>query len=165
MLEHDRINLSQGIDVNDTNVSKKCDIWHYWYFLDKRFKFEPYVCNRCHNLMQKAISFNDVAINSVKGRDYRIQFWYMSKDDDLSIMKKSDLNEKVNYNFFFSCLDIIKIEYLLLKEINKDYQNKQNIAMKISKKDSKQIRNKYKELPNEEQIKSRDYGRNRYQNV
>ena len=45
----------------------------------------------------------------------------MSKDDDLSIMKKSDLNEKVNYNFFFSCRDIIKIEYLLLKEINKDY--------------------------------------------
>ena len=72
MLEHNRINLSEGIDVNDTNVSKECDIWHYWYFLDKGFKFEPYVYNRCHNLMQKAISSNDVAINSVKGRDYRI---------------------------------------------------------------------------------------------
>ena len=62
----------KGLMLMIQMYQKKCDIWHYWYFLDKRFKFEPYVCNRCHNLMQKAISFYDVAINSVKGRDYRI---------------------------------------------------------------------------------------------
>ena len=28
--------------------------------------------------MQKAMNFNDVAIVSVKGIDYRINFWYMS---------------------------------------------------------------------------------------
>ena len=39
MIEYDRIDLSKVIDVNKTNVSKKCDIWHYWYFLDKGFKF------------------------------------------------------------------------------------------------------------------------------
>ena len=31
--------------------------------------------------MQKAMSFNDVAIVYVKGSAYRIHFWYMSKDD------------------------------------------------------------------------------------
>ena len=42
--------------------------------------------------MQKAINYNDVAVVSVKGSDYRIHFWYMSKDDAISIMKNSNLN-------------------------------------------------------------------------
>ena len=41
--------------------------------------------------MQKAISFNDVVIVSVKGSDYRIHFWYISKDDAISTMKNSNL--------------------------------------------------------------------------
>ena len=48
------------------------------------------------------MNFNDVAIVSVKGSDYRIHFWYMSKDDAINIMKNSNLNKKVDhYNFFF----------------------------------------------------------------
>ena len=39
--------------------------------------------------MQKAVNFNDVAIASIKGSDYRIHFWYMSKDDAINIMKNS----------------------------------------------------------------------------
>ena len=42
----------------------------YWYFFDKCFKYEPYLCNGCHNLMHKATNFNDVAIVSVKLNDY-----------------------------------------------------------------------------------------------
>ena len=30
MLEYDRINISEGIDVNKTSASKECDICHYW---------------------------------------------------------------------------------------------------------------------------------------
>ena len=71
MLEYDRI------DINKTNASKEYDICHHWYFLDKNFKYEPYLCNGCHDLMQKAINFNNVIIVSVKGSDYRIHFWYM----------------------------------------------------------------------------------------
>ena len=48
----------------------------------------------CHELMQKAMNFNNVAIVSIKGNHYRIHFWYMSKDDANSIMNNSDLNEK-----------------------------------------------------------------------
>ena len=33
MLYYDRIDVSEGIDVNKTSASKKCDICHYWYFL------------------------------------------------------------------------------------------------------------------------------------
>ena len=54
MLEYDRIDISEGIDVNKTNASKECDICHYWYFLDHIFfKYEPYLCNGCHYIIQK----------------------------------------------------------------------------------------------------------------
>ena len=51
MLEYDRIYYSQGMDFNQTNLSKKCDICHYWYFKNIGFKNEPYLCNGCHNLI------------------------------------------------------------------------------------------------------------------
>ena len=51
--------------------------------------------------MQKVITFNDVAIVSIKGNDYRIHFWYMSKDDAINIMNNSDLNEKTGVLEFF----------------------------------------------------------------
>ena len=72
MLEHDRIYISESIDLNKTNASKECNICLYWYFLDKGFKCGPYLCNGCHNLMQTAINFIDVATASFKGSDYRI---------------------------------------------------------------------------------------------
>ena len=88
------IDTSEGIDVNKTYVSKECHICHYWHFLGKGFEFEPYVCNDCHDVMQKAINFSDVAIISVKGSDYRIYFWNMRKDDAMSNLKNFNLNEK-----------------------------------------------------------------------
>ena len=68
MLEYERIDISEGIDVDKTILSKECDICHYWYFEDIGFKYEPYLCSSCHDLMQKAISFNKTAIVYIKGR-------------------------------------------------------------------------------------------------
>ena len=95
MLEYDRIDISEGIDINKTNASKECRICHYWYFKDISFKYEPYLCNGCHGLMQKARRFNDVAIVYVKRRAYRIHVWYMSKDDSISIMNNSNVIDKM----------------------------------------------------------------------
>ena len=94
MLEYDRIDVSEGIDVDKTNKSKECNIWHCWYFLDKNFNYDPYLCNGCHDLMQKAMSFKNAAIVSIKGNDYRIHFWYMSQNDAIVIMTNSNLNVK-----------------------------------------------------------------------
>ena len=44
--------------------------------------------------MQKAMSFNKIAIAYVKGSAYRIKFWYMSKDDAINIMNGSILLDK-----------------------------------------------------------------------
>ena len=94
MLEYDRIDISEGVDVNKTNLSKECDICHYWYFKNIGFKHEPYLCNGCLVLMQKAMSFSDVAVVYVKGSAYRIHFWYKSKDDPINIMNGSNLTDK-----------------------------------------------------------------------
>ena len=50
--------------------------------------------------MQKAMSFNDVAIAYVRESAYRI-IWYMSKDDAISIMKNSNLIDKKGVLQFF----------------------------------------------------------------
>ena len=96
MLEYDKIDISEGTDVNKTNASKECDICHYWYFKGIGFKYEPYIFNGCHDLMQKAMTFNVVAIVSVKGSDYRIHFWYMRKDNAINIMKNSNSDKKMD---------------------------------------------------------------------
>ena len=101
MLEYNRIDISEGIDINKINASKGCEICHYWYFTDLSFKCEPYLCNGCHGLIQKAISFIDVAIVYVKRSTYRIHFWYMSKDDAISIMNNSNLIYKMGVLYFF----------------------------------------------------------------
>ena len=47
--------------------------------------------------MQKAISFNDVVVAFAEGNDYRFDFWYMSKDESINIMKNSELSKKVEH--------------------------------------------------------------------
>ena len=91
MLEYDRINISEVIDVNETNASKECDICHYWYFKDIGFKYELYLCNGYHDSLQKAMIFNGIATFYVKGSAYRIHFWYMGI---FSIMNNSNLVDK-----------------------------------------------------------------------
>ena len=70
-----------------------------WYlslliFLDRGFKYEPYICNVCHNLTRKTMNFNDAATVSVKGSDYKTHFWYIRENDAINIMKNYNLNEK-----------------------------------------------------------------------
>ena len=102
MLEYKRIDISEGIDVNKTNLSKECDICHYWFFKDIDFKYEPYLCNGCHDLMQKAMGFDNIDIVYIKENTYRIHFWYMSTDDAINIMTGCNLVDKkgVLYIFF-----------------------------------------------------------------
>ena len=94
MLEYNKINISGGIDINKTNLLKECDICHYQYFKNIGFKYDKYLCNGCHDLMQKAVSFNNVAVVYVKGNAYRIHFWCMDKDDAINIMNGSNLVDK-----------------------------------------------------------------------
>ena len=45
MLYFYRMIVSEGTDINKISSSREYDICHYWYFLNKGFKFQPNVCN------------------------------------------------------------------------------------------------------------------------
>ena len=49
MLYYDRNDVSEETDINKTSASKKYYISRYWYFLNKQFKFQSYVCNECYD--------------------------------------------------------------------------------------------------------------------
>ena len=68
MLYFNKIDVSEGIGVSKTSVSKECDIFHYCYFLNK-VKFQPNACNRYHDLLMMSMSLIDIAILNIKSAD------------------------------------------------------------------------------------------------
>ena len=53
MLVYERIDISDGINVNKSDESKEWMFCHYWYFLDKSFSYGTYLYDGCYNMMQK----------------------------------------------------------------------------------------------------------------
>ena len=70
MLYYDRIDISEGIDVNKTSASKECIICYYWYFVSKVFKFQPDVCSGCHDVLLMPLSLTDIAILNINSVEY-----------------------------------------------------------------------------------------------
>ena len=107
------------------------------------------------------MNINDVVIAFLKEVIIELMFWYISKDDAISIMNNSNLNEKIGV-------------LLYIKWVKKTYYQRNgdvilNGAREYYKSDKKrlkdQVRNKYRELSEEERNIKREYGRNRYHNM
>ena len=79
MLYYNRIDVSEGIDVNKTSASQDCDICHHWFFLNYSFKFQSNVSNRYHDLLM-SVNLSDNAILNIKGSDYRCIISLISKN-------------------------------------------------------------------------------------
>ena len=73
MLYYDRIEVSEGFDVNMTSESKESNICRYWYFLNKRIKFQPNACNGCHDLLIMSLNLTDNAILNINSSDKRLK--------------------------------------------------------------------------------------------
>ena len=58
-----------NIDISGKGV--KCMICNYSYFSDS-FKYQPYVCNECHDFSMAVINLSDFFILNIKGIDYRV---------------------------------------------------------------------------------------------
>ena len=84
MLVYEKINISDGIDVDMSDKSKECMLCHYWYFLDKNFSYGPYLCDRCYNMMQKCSKLKNIV--RVKESAYRICLMFMSKREVEKLM-------------------------------------------------------------------------------
>ena len=73
---------------------KKVYALHYRYFKDVGFKFEPNVCNKCHDLLMTAYELKNIAILSVKGADFRSILWGIGKDEAIDRLNDSVLENK-----------------------------------------------------------------------
>ena len=94
MLQYERIDVSEGIDLNKSDKSKECMICHYWYFKDIGYKYEPYVCNGCHDLSMMAYELKNIAMLNVKRVDYRCVLWNMTQNDAINLLNNSWLDNK-----------------------------------------------------------------------
>ena len=94
MIYYDRIYISEETDVNMTSKSKECDICQYWYFLSKGFKFQPNVCNRCHDLLMISMDLSDIAILNIKSTGYGCIISGISKSKTVNLMQNIDLTKK-----------------------------------------------------------------------
>ena len=94
MLYFNRFGISEGIDINKTSAPNKCDICHYWYFLDKDFKFQPHVCNGCYDVLIMSMNVRDIVILKIHGVDYRCIINGMSKSETMGLLDNVNPNEK-----------------------------------------------------------------------
>ena len=89
-----KTDASEGIDVNKTNLSKECELCHYWFFKDVGFKYEPHVCNGCHKLLTMAYGLENVGILRAKGTTFRCILWGISKNEGLRRLNNSVWEDK-----------------------------------------------------------------------
>ena len=94
MLQHDKIDVSEGIDINKTSESRECLLCHYWYFKDIGFKFQLYLCNGCHAVSMMAYELKNIAILNGKCVDNRCILWGSSNDEDVNRLNNSALEDK-----------------------------------------------------------------------
>ena len=89
-----RIDVSNGISVNKTSASKECDTYQYWYFLYYSFKFQPNVCNRCHDLLTMSVNLSNIAISNIECSNCRCIISLISNNEAMNLMQNADLTEK-----------------------------------------------------------------------
>ena len=94
MLQYKKIDVSEGIDTNKTSASKECMLCHYWYFKDVGFKFDPHVCNKCHDVLMTAYELKDTAVLNVKGFDFRCIVRGISRDEAVNRLNNTMLENK-----------------------------------------------------------------------
>ena len=64
MLEYDRIDISEGIDINKCEeTSRRCSLCKFYDFLDKNFSYGPFLCNGCYDMSLKAVSMQKLTIH------------------------------------------------------------------------------------------------------
>ena len=86
------IEVSEGIEANKTRTSTDCDICHYWYSLNKGFRFQLNVSNRCHDLLIMSMNLSNIAILKIKNAECIISG--ISKNESINLMQNADLIEK-----------------------------------------------------------------------
>ena len=93
-MTYERIDAFEGIDINKANKLKEYMICHYWHFKDIGYKFQPYVCNKCHDVSMMVYDLDNFLILNIKGVDYRCFMCNMSKNIAIKLLNNSKLDDK-----------------------------------------------------------------------
>ena len=93
-MQYERIDISEGIDFDESNKSTECKICLYWYFKDIGSKYEPHYCNKCHDLLMVVYDLKNFMILNIKGVDHRCYVFNMSKNDAIDLLNNSVLDNK-----------------------------------------------------------------------
>ena len=93
MLYYYRTDFSEGIDVNETSESKECILCHYWYFLDKGFKFQTDVYNGCCDVLMMSMNIIDTAFLNNHSVHYRCIINEITKNEAVNLL----LTKKLEY--------------------------------------------------------------------
>ena len=106
MLEYDRIDISEGIDIKKCKeTSTECDLCKFCYFLDKNFNYGPYLCNGCYDMYLKAVSMKNLAIINHNGNHHRVNFTLISKKDAYNLIKNAMITYKKETLYNKKCYD------------------------------------------------------------
>ena len=90
MLEYDRIDISEGIDINKCEeASRECSLFKFYYFLHKNFKYRPYLRDGCYDMSMKAVRIQNLTIINQNGNYYRVIFAFISKKDAHGLIKNA----------------------------------------------------------------------------
>ena len=95
MLEYNRIDISEGIDIKKCKeTSIECSLCKFYYVLDKNFNYGPYVCYGCYDMSLKAVSMKNLAIINHNGNHCRVNFAFISKKDAYNLIKNATIIDK-----------------------------------------------------------------------
>ena len=89
MIQYQKIDISEGIDVNKTSASKDGVFCHYWVFKDVAFKPEEHVCNGCRNLLTMGFPLKDIAILTAKGTIFKCILMGTTRNEALEKLNNS----------------------------------------------------------------------------
>ena len=90
MLEYNRIDIFEGIDIKKCKeTSRECSLCKFYYFLDKNFKYGPYLCDGCYDMSMKAVSMENLAIINHNGNHYSVNFAFRSKKVAYNLIKNA----------------------------------------------------------------------------
>ena len=92
MLEYDRIDISEAIDINKCEeTSARYSLCKFYYFLDKNFSYIPFSCNGCYDMSLKAVSMQHLVIINHNGNHYLVNFAFISKKDAYNLIKNATI--------------------------------------------------------------------------
>ena len=88
MLKYDKIDISEGNINKCEETSRECSLCKFYYFLDKNFKYGPYLCDGCYMSMN-VVNMQNLTIINHDGNYYRVIFGFMSKKDAYNLIKNA----------------------------------------------------------------------------